>query len=116
MSTEMKSEVYQNDYLFIRSEGMINKLTYDQVLFLEASRNNTKVVTPQGSFLSTMPLSSIEKLLPPELFSRVHRSFIVNRSKITSLQGNQILINKSKIPMGNHYKSNFLKILGIGTK
>lgn len=116
MSTESKPEVSQNNHLLIRSEGIINKLNYDQILFLEASRNNTKVVTPEVTLLSTTPLSSIEKLLSSELFSRVHRSFIVNRSKITSLQGNRIFINKSEIPVGNNYKNSLFEIIGIKTK
>ncbi|GLU51091.1 LytR/AlgR family response regulator transcription factor [Dyadobacter frigoris] len=116
INTESKSEVPRNNHLLIRSEGVINKLNYDQILFLEASRNNTKVVTPEVTFLSTIPLSSIEKLLPLKLFSRVHRSFIVNRSKITSLQGNRIFINKSEIPVGNNYKSSLFEIIGIKTK
>lgn len=103
----------QNNHLLIRSEGIINRLNYDQVLFLEASRNNTKVITHDVSFLSTVPLSSIEKTLPVELFSRVHRSFIVNRSKITSLHGSRIFIKKNEIPLGSNYKDSFYEILGI---
>lgn len=110
---EPKSEVHQNDHLLVRANGMINKLTYDQILFFEASRNSTKVVTREATLLSAVPLSSMEKLLPLEQFSRVHRSFIVNRSKITSLQGNRIFIHKNEIPVGNQYKSNLFEIMGV---
>jgi len=103
----------QNNHLLVRSEGMINKLNYDQILYLEAARNNTKVVAHQASLLSTVPLSSIEKLLPLDQFTRVHRSFIVNRSKVTSLQGNRVFIDKYEIPLGSNYRSAFLEILGL---
>lgn len=116
MNSDSKPDVHVNNHLLIRSEGMINKLNYDQILYLEASRNNTKVVTSQISFLSSTSLSSLEKLLPAELFSRVHRSFIVNRSKITSMQGNRVYINKSEIPIGNNFKSIFYEVIGIKTK
>ncbi len=115
-SPDYSSNVHQNNHLLIRSDGMINKVNYDQILFLEASRNNTKVVTSDVTLLSTVPLSSIEKLLPPHLFSRVHRSFIVNRTKINSLHGNRILINKTEIPVGNNYKSVFFEVLGVRAK
>lgn len=113
ISTGFKSEIHQNNHLLIRSGGMINKLSYDQILFLEASRNNTKVVTVEASFLSTDPLSSLEKLLPAKLFFRVHRSFIVNHSRITRLQGNRIFLGKNEVPLGGNYKDEFLKILGL---
>ena len=103
----------QNNHLLVRSEGVINKLNYDQILFLEAARNNTKVVAQQASLLSNVPLSSIEKLLPLDQFTRVHRSFIVNYSKVTSLQGNRVFIDKHEIPIGSNYKSAFLEILGL---
>ena len=116
MGADSKSNGHQNNHLLIRSDGIINKVNYDQILFLEASRNNTKVVTSDITLLSTVPISSVEKLLPPDLFSRVHRSFIVNRTKITSLHGNRIIINKIEIPVGNNYKSILFEILGVKTK
>lgn len=116
MRADCKPNIHQNNHLLIRSDGMINKVNYDQILFLEASRNNTKVVTSEVTLLSNVPLSSIEKLLSPDLFSRVHRSFIVNRTKISSLHGNRIIINKTEIPVGNNYKSILFEILGIKTK
>jgi DNA-binding LytR/AlgR family response regulator len=60
-----------------------------------------------------MPLSTVEKQLPATLFSRIHRSFIVNTSKITRLQGNRVFIGKREISLGSNYKNDFLKILGL---
>lgn len=109
----IKTSGNPNPHLLIRSEGMINKVNYEQILFLEASRNNTKVVTREETLLSTLSLSATEKLLPPELFARVHRSFIVNLSRVTSLQGNRVFINKNEIPLGSNYKNSFMKNLGL---
>jgi DNA-binding LytR/AlgR family response regulator len=102
-----------SNHLLLRTEGRINKLNYDQIVYLEANRNNTKVVTSGDHLISTTPLSSIEAQLPADLFFRVHRSFIINLSKFTSLQGNRIILGKSEVPLGGNYKSEFLKILGM---
>jgi DNA-binding LytR/AlgR family response regulator len=109
----IKASGDQQEYLFVRTEGMIHRINFDRILFLEASRNNTKVVTMEDILLSTMPLSTVEKQLSPTLFSRIHRSFIVNTSKITRLQGNRVFIGKRELPLGNNYKNDFLKILGL---
>lgn len=109
---EMSSQTPSN-HLILRTEGRINKLFYDQILYLEANRNNTRVVTISEILLSTTPLSSVESLLSERLFFRVHRSFIVNLSKVTSLQGNRIFLGKSEVPLGGNYKDEFLKILGL---
>ncbi|MCF0063250.1 LytTR family DNA-binding domain-containing protein [Dyadobacter chenwenxiniae] len=105
--------ITQSNHLLLRTEGRINKLNYDQIVYLEANRNNTKVVTMGEHLMSTNPLSSIETHLPNELFFRVHRSFIVNLSKITGLQGNRIILGKSEVPLGGNYKDDFLKVFGV---
>jgi DNA-binding LytR/AlgR family response regulator len=116
LRTDGRPDIHVNDHLLIRSQGKIHKLNYDQILFLEASRNSTRVVTLQTAFLTPESLSSIETLLPHELFSRVHRSFIVNRSKITIMQGNRIFVNKNEIPIGNYFKSSFFEVIGMKTR
>jgi DNA-binding LytR/AlgR family response regulator len=108
-----KPAVDQNHYVLIRTEGVVHKVSNGRILYLEASRNNTKVVTVEETLLSTVSLSSIEKQLPPTIFSRVHRSFIINRSKVTRLQGNRVFVGKNEIPLGGNYKNDFLKIWGV---
>jgi len=112
-TASIKPSENQHEFLFVRTERMIHRINFERILFLEASRNNTKVVTMEDALLSTMPLSAIEKQLPAALFSRIHRSFIVNTSKITRLQGNLVFIGKKEIPLGNNYKNDFFKLLGL---
>ncbi len=110
---ETQPSAPSTNHLLLRTEGRINKLNYDQIVYLEANRNNTKVVTTGEHLISTTPLSSIETHLPNELFFRVHRSFIVNLSKITSLQGSRIILGKNEVPLGGNYKDEFLIRLGV---
>lgn len=104
---------FSGSHLLLRTEGSIYRLNYDQIMYLEANRNNTKVITASEHILSSAPLSSIETQLPAQLFFRVHRSFIINLSKVTSLQGNRIILGKIEVPLGGNYKNEFLKILGV---
>lgn len=100
-------------HLLLRSEGRVSKINYDQILYLEASRNNIKVVALNGVNISPTPLSSIENILPTSLFLRVHRSFIINTSMFTSLQGNRIFLGKHEVPLGGTFREEFLKVLGL---
>ncbi|MCF0074211.1 LytTR family DNA-binding domain-containing protein [Dyadobacter sp. CY261] len=111
-NTKPEIPAISGNHLLLRTEGRINKLNYDQIVYLEANRNNTKVVTSSEHLISPTPLSYIEAQLPAELFSRVHRSFIVNLSKVSSWQGNRIILGKNEVPLGGSYKDEFLKILG----
>lgn len=101
------------DFIFIKANGRIYRILHDDLLFLEASGNNTKIVTSQNTLFPVMTLSSLEEVLPAALFLRVHRSFIVNKSKITHIEGNRVFINNNEVPIGSNYRENFLKELGF---
>jgi DNA-binding LytR/AlgR family response regulator len=101
------------DYVFIKTDGKIFKVLYDDLLYAEASGNYTKIVTRQQSLSPTMTFSTFETLLPKNIFLRIHRSFIINKSKIGHIEGNRVFINNTEIPIGSNYKEGFLKELGL---
>jgi two-component system LytT family response regulator len=100
------------DYIFIKTDGKIFKILYDDLLFAEANGNYTKIITSQNTLMPGMSFSAIEELLPSSLFLRVHRSFIINKSKISHIEGNRVFIRNIEIPIGSNYKESFLKELG----
>jgi len=107
------SGVKSEDYVFIKTDGKIFKIFFDDLLYAEASGNYTKIVTAQQSLSPTMTFSGFETLLPKNIFLRIHRSFIINKSKIGHIEGNRVYINNTEIPIGSNYKDGFLKELGL---
>lgn len=101
------------DYLFVKADGKIFKIGHEDLLYAEASGNYTKVVTTRNTLLPAMTFSSFEELLPKSVFLRVHRSFIINKSKIGHIEGNRIFIHETEIPMGSNYREACLKELGL---
>jgi len=108
-----RAETSKEAFFFIKANGKIYKVLHDDMLFAEAKGNYTKVVTTQNTLLPVMAFSSFEDLLPKTLFLRVHRSFVINKSKISHIEGNRVFINSSEIPVGSNYKEDFLKALGL---
>lgn len=101
------------NYIFIKTDGKIYKISFDEILFAEAQGNYTKIVTTQNILLPTMTFSSFEELLPKTSFIRVHRSFLINKSKITHIEGNRVYVHKNEIPVSSNYKESFLRALGL---
>lgn len=101
------------DYLFLKFDGKIYKILHEELLFAEAQGNYTKIVTTQSTLLPSMTFSSFEELLPKSIFLRVHRSFIINKAKITHIEGNRVFVQNHEIPIGSSYRDDFLKSLGI---
>lgn len=112
-SQSADSNVKTNDFVFIKADSKIFKVGFDDLLYAEAKGNYTCIVTTQQTLLPVITFSSFENLLPNGLFLRVHRSFIINKSKITHIEGNRVFIGKSEIPIGTNYKDEFLKTLGF---
>jgi DNA-binding LytR/AlgR family response regulator len=103
----------KEDFVFIKTEGKIFKILHQDLLFAEANGNYTKIVTLQNTLLPAMTFSNVEEILPRSIFLRVHRSFIINKSKIDHIEGNRVYINRIEIPIGGNYKDLFLKQLGL---
>ena len=103
----------QEDYLFLKADGKIFKIMHDDLLFAEAQGNYTKVVTTQHTLLPSMTFSSFEELLPSTHFLRVHRSFLINKARITHIEGNRVFIQSHEVPIGSSYREGFLKSLGL---
>lgn len=101
------------NYMFIRTDGKIYKILFDDILYGEANGNYTKIVMKESMIMPAMTFSSFEELLPKSVFLRVHRSFIINKSKIGHIEGNRVFINNTEIPIGTNYKDEFMKQLGL---
>jgi DNA-binding LytR/AlgR family response regulator len=101
------------DALYIKTDNKVFRIAYNDVLYAEASGNYSKIVTSASSYLPGITFSAFEKQLPAPQFLRVHRSFIINQSHITRIEGNRVFIRNVEIPIGSNYKDGFFKQLGI---
>jgi hypothetical protein len=98
-------------YVLLKTAGKMYKLEYNDLLYAEANRNYTKVVTVHQTINTPLSFTSFEKLLPPLQFIRVHRSFIINKSQFSHIEGNRVFIGKHEIPIGESYKEAFLLLI-----
>lgn len=81
------------------------KLYVDEIIWLEASGSYCNIyMTQNRKILISFPLVSAQKVLPPSIFMRIHRSYIVNLNHIESLRGNCFYINSTTINIGREYR------------
>ena len=92
------------DSFFLKSDKKHHQVHFNDILFIEAYGHYCKVFLKDQMILSNDKISSFEASLP-DTFIRTHKSFIVSKSKIQQIEGNRILINEHKIPIGQTYKS-----------
>lgn len=103
----------EEKHFFVKADGKIYKVQFDDIRYAEANGNYTKIVTTQAVLMPGITFNAIEEQLPTGMFIRVHRSFIVNKLKISHIEGNRVFVDNVEIPIGSNYKEGFLKVLGI---
>ena len=96
--------------LFLKGDKKYHQIHLDNILYIEAYGNYSKVYLKDEMIVSHEKISHFEELLNAANFLRVHKSFIVAINKIKFIEGNRILINDHKIPIGQTYKSNINKL------
>lgn len=92
------------DRIFVRHKGRMEKLLLDDILYIEADRNYCSLITHKITYLLTCTLKVMEDKLPKAKFVRVHRSFIINISKLDVLADGHLEIGRKVIPIGKSHK------------
>lgn len=95
------------DYLFIKTGYEQVKVFLKDILYLAANGNYITFQLVEEKILSRMTFSEAEALLTKD-FVRVHRSFIVNKEKITKIERHQLTLGRSLVPIGSNYADNLL--------
>jgi DNA-binding LytR/AlgR family response regulator len=96
-----------NPEMFLKVNGKLVRINFDEVLYIEALSTYVVVVTPKHKYIVTSTLKSIEERLPFPHFVRVHRSYMVNLRRIDSVQDNQLQLGAYEVPVGKSYQEEF---------
>lgn len=75
----------QSNRVVIKINGKIKIIPVQDIHYLEAADDYVKIVTQEGSFLKNKTMSFFEKMLDPQQFTRVHRSYILNVNQVTRI-------------------------------
>jgi DNA-binding LytR/AlgR family response regulator len=104
-SKVVKADSYgENDYLVIKEGYDKHKIMMNDILYVEALKDYTKVVTTTKKVMTLQNLKHFMEHLPAEKFIRVHRSYAVAAGRITKLDQHYVHINDYTIPVGKTYK------------
>mgnify|MGYP001815431089 FL=1 len=101
----------ESNRFFIKGDKKHHQIDIDQILYIEAYGNYSKIFLKDEMIVSHDKISSYEALLSNGNFLRVHKSFIVAIDKIKFIEGNRIIVEEHKIPIGQTYKANVNKLL-----
>jgi DNA-binding LytR/AlgR family response regulator len=99
-----KTEKLNTDFIFIKDGTTNYKINFTDLLYIQAYGNFAKIHLIEQTLVVSMTMKQLEEDLPEHLFTRVHKSYIVNIQKVSKIEGNFVFIGKTVIPVGAVYK------------
>lgn len=102
----VKTNTDQFKDIHLKVDKDIKRFDVDSIYYFKSFGNYTRVFLQNRQILCSETLSEIEKKVKDNNFIRVHRSYLVSKSKITKTLHNAVCLENYSVPLGNKYKLN----------
>ncbi len=113
-NSSSEGSVRQDSSVFFKSGYKIVKVNASDIIYVESMSEYLKIYEV-GEEMPKVVLSSFQKLLeklPSDIFVRVHRSYVVNLSKVREISGGTLKMEDGRvIPIGDSYRSSLSGVL-----
>lgn len=103
------------DFIFVRHKNRLQKVAINDIEYTEANADYVNLVAGDAKYVIHSSMKNIEARLPAKKFVRVHRSFIVNLSKVKTVEENTLYMSTKglTIPIGRLYKEHLMQRLNL---
>lgn len=105
-----RNKAETTDHLFIKTGSEQVKIFYNDIQYLEATGNYVTFALKDKNILSRSTFVEAISLLPADQFVRIHRSFLVAKSKIDKIEKHQVTVNNVVIPVSEVYSQNLISL------
>lgn len=99
------------DCIFVKDYEKMVKIAISDILHIEAERNYCRIYLKNKEYLLVMTLKELDKKLPQKHFLRIHRSHVINISKIKEIGTGHVVVGRKTIPLSKSLKEGLLKRL-----
>jgi DNA-binding LytR/AlgR family response regulator len=100
-------------FFYIKSDRQFIKILLAEVLYIESLRNHVKIVTITGNHTTLLGISQMEQKLPPQHFTRIHRSYLVALTKVDRFTQTNLTIGDKTLPIGQNHREEVLRRLQL---
>jgi two-component system, LytTR family, response regulator len=111
--SKKENSIETPDHIFIKSGQQLRRIALDSILYIEALRDYIAFYTANEKILCLESLKNLEEILPSHLFTRIHKSYIINKSKIDFIEKWKVVINQQYLPVGETYRGKLIGELNL---
>jgi two-component system LytT family response regulator len=101
------------DHLFVKSGYKLIRIELSDIKYIEGMHEYVRLhLASEKPIMTLASMKSIEEQLPQDKFLRVHRSYIVNKDRVKTIERNRIVFeNNVYIPVSDQYRGKFQEFL-----
>lgn len=101
------------DYFFVRCDRKFEKVFFRDVSYVEGLQNYAIIHVQDRKLITYITLTSLENQLPKHQFLKVHKSFLISVLHVKAIEGDEIIMEYARIPIGRTLRDNVVQqILG----
>ncbi len=98
----------EKHFFFIKSNKKTYKINFSEICYIEGLGDYIQVHLPAQKIIANLSMKKIMEILPLSHFYRIHKSYIISLDKMELVEGNTVLVNKKRLPIGNSYRQQFM--------
>jgi two-component system LytT family response regulator len=110
--TGKENEATQSSFLFVKTEYRLQKVSLDNILFVEGMRDYRRIHLDTEKIMTLETFGELAQQLPESMFCRVHKSYLVALNKIEAIERDRIRIQNTLIPISDTYRERFYQSIG----
>ena len=107
----------ERNEIFIKKGSSLVRIRLNDIVVVEALENYVVLHTDNEKYTIHFTMKAINQQLPSSIFVRVHRSFIVNKTRITMIRDNSLEMGDYKdiksIPIGKSFRDGLLGEINV---
>jgi len=108
LQTEQKEA---DDYIFVKSDKLLKKILFKDILFIESMENYVIIQTVSSKEMVYTTLKQMYESLPRDIFQQTHRSYIVNIGQVNAIDGNLLSVNSYKVPLARNFRDEIYNLI-----
>jgi DNA-binding LytR/AlgR family response regulator len=106
--TSQNQEITANDHIYVNSNKKYIKIAFDDILYVESLKDYVRIHLSDQKVMTKDTIGNFLKKLPSQ-FLRIHRSFLINTTKVTAFTSMDVEIGTKEIPIGASYKNDTIQ-------
>ncbi len=112
---EPSNERLTSTFIMVKSDKRLHRISISDILYIQSIGDFVKIHTREKTFIESETLKNMESILPPELFARIHKSYLISVMAFKYIEGNQVKIGDQMLPIGQTYRESLLRKLNLNS-